>query len=255
MKTKREPATKGEVRAGIGWMLLLVVLAIPAGGFGAGLAMTRERAAVAASGAQLWWPQDGLWLALFTGVVIVGALTIPGAYGASHKQLMPRLGKPSRRLWTAAVFAAFAAVCGLGYQNLGRDLGMATPTQAAWLHDGRIAAASPWSRATGVEVACEMKKRYIVFGRERAELTYEVAFADGRKAPLARAFGRDPAAWPDRVAPIDAALRAARVPRSGVAERDCLMAKAPLIGPGGGVRAFADLYYDRVPQAAPTAAP
>jgi hypothetical protein len=177
------------------------------------------------SDALIFWDLDTGWAIPAIVTLFAPFVLLPGAFGVRRRQLLSKL-KPAHR-WNLVlgVFVAILLAHGLNAFMTRRDVGLATSAEAVWLHDGQAFSRTAWSQAATVEVSCEMVKR-----RHRTDLSpnlgYDVEFADGRAAPLSNRVDRDVAGWAKTIAPIDATLRAASIPRRGPRDPACLTAYA-----------------------------
>jgi hypothetical protein len=179
---------------------------------------------------RFFWAIDNSWSLPAVATCFLPFVLIPGAFGVQSRQLTPNLAPVWR--WRLVLGLAAAAVLahGLNAWQERRDLGVATASEAVWLRDGEVERRVTWAGATGVEVSCAMVQPRR--GQPYPSLSYDVAFDDGRAAPLARTVDADASAWLEAVAPIDAALRAARVARAVSVDPECLAAYADELGGG-----------------------
>ena len=173
---------------------------------------------------RFFWNVHGDWSTPAIATLFLPFFLIPGAFGVRSRQLTPNLAPVWRWRLVLGLLAAAVLAHGLNAWQERRDLGVATASEAVWLRDGEVERRVTWAGATSVEVSCAMVQPRR--GQPYPSLDYEVFFDDGRTAPLARTVDADTDAWIEAVAPIDAALRAARIARAVSVDPECLAAYA-----------------------------
>lgn len=201
----------------VGAMIALVAVGATAAAWIGKAAKAREAAALDAIPDLLtWWPLptgDGVsaladWALLAPVVLIVCAFPSRWNGITSWEQAL----SPWIR-WSLAGLAAVIVAITVAFDaaSAGRDIGVASVSGVAWLHDGASGDAVPWSQAEQIEIACW-----------DGALTYDVVFPGGRVAPLGRTADDDIGGWIDHVTLVDQTLRAYRVPRQREGEAACL---------------------------------
>ncbi|HWU13040.1 MAG TPA: hypothetical protein VN157_03415 [Caulobacter sp.] len=171
--------------------------------------------------ARIFWRGDADWALPAVVTIFAPLLLVPGAFGVKWRQIVPRLQPTHRWYLVLGLIATIALTHGINAAMTDRDVGVATNSEALWLRNGDVASRATWLNAATVEASCEMVQH-----RRQSDpqpvLRYEVHFPDGRVAPLSDRADADVAAWTDSLAPIDATLRAARIPREGTRDPACL---------------------------------
>jgi hypothetical protein len=177
---------------------------------------------------RFFWVVRDDWSAPAVFALLLPLALIPGAFGFQWRQLVPKLPPVWRWRLVLGVMVVIALAHGMSIWQASRDLGVATASEAVWLHDGEEERRLTWAGATGIDAACTMIQPRR--GEPYPRVDYDVFFDDGRSAPLAQTADADLSAWLVAVAPIDAALRDARIPRSAAADPECLKAYADRLG-------------------------
>lgn len=141
---------------------------------------------------------------------------IPGAFGVSHRQVLPLMS--ARRRWGIVAASAALVAAGVGVGGVfGRaEVAVATPFGVSWLKDGKPREYWSWGAATSIAAACVKGEKPGAFA-----LNYDVAFPTGREAHLARPEDKIADLVP-RLAVLDERLRASAVPRFVSVEPGCL---------------------------------
>ncbi len=219
---RRQRRKRPKARPFLGWGITLALAALAFGLMLWADAWDERRIAAVAEQARapLWWGgADVSWTPLLILVGLV-ALVLPDLFGGARWNWRKPLVWPvSRRVAAAASLGAILVVAAATAWIGQPHGGLGFPESVVWVAGDRMIERRPWSAAALVETSCEIARRR---GEgETPAVSYVVTFPDGRWVSLldARPEGHQRL---ERMLPIDAALRAAGVPRRAALTHDCL---------------------------------
>ncbi|ATQ41494.1 hypothetical protein [Caulobacter mirabilis] len=233
-RAPRRPRRKRpKARPFLGWGITLALAALALVLMAWADASDKRRIAAVAEQARapLWWGEaDVSWTPLMILVFLI-VMVLPDLFGGARWNWRKPLVWPvSRRVVAAASLGAVLVVAG-ATAWIGRPQGgLGFPESVVWVDGDRMIERRPWSAAALVETSCEL-----LDGSDRTKApaaSYVVTFPDGRWASLLDA---QPESYErlERILPIDAALRAAGVPRRAALTHDCLARGGPDLGVTG----------------------
>lgn len=203
-----------------GWALTLLLVVVTFGAvFAAGGIADARLATAPTQGAFATW-RRGSDLNFSTFLAFAICLSVPGAFGYSRFQLLPRLSERGKAGLVASILLLIGGNTAAEAIQGGRDVGVATLEGAAWFEDGRLVHQRTWREARGVEITCRTSRSREFNSSPGFHPGYEITFDEGQRARLVTTGSITD--LPSALLTVDELVRSSRAHRGYDVDQKCL---------------------------------